>query len=302
MNGIINFYKPPGMTSFQAVHFIKRMTGQKAGHAGTLDPEAAGVLPILLGRATKICDYLMNQEKQYLAEIAFGSATDTQDAQGKVEKESSELPNLQMVQQVLDAFIGDIEQVPPQYSALKVGGETAYKLARKGKTVALASRPVRIESIQLLKQTSEDSFLLRVVCGKGAYIRTLCHDIGIVLGCPAHLRFLLRKRNGVFDLNDAVTPETIIDWQKQSSQNPAWLIGMEEALRHLPRIDLPEHLAIKAIHGVALPEDSLEQTTNAAEQTEVCFFYRDQIIGIFQKSEGFFRVKVMITLVDNFPV
>lgn len=299
MNGIVNFYKPPGMTSFQAVQFLKKSSGQKAGHAGTLDPEAAGVLPIMLGRATKICNYLMNQEKQYLAEVRFGSATDTQDAQGKVLASSLELPNLEQVAAALPAFVGDIHQIPPQYSALKIGGETAYQMARQGRHAPLQGRPVHIKSIDLLKQTSEDSFLFRVICGKGVYIRTLCHDLGIALHSPAHLRFLLRERTGSFHLSDAVTSEELIDWRDKAAEQTPWLISMDKALSHLPRIELDDSLAQKALHGVALPVAALERDIDVIKQTEVCLFYRGELIGIFRLDGEYLRVAVMIFLVNQ---
>ena len=232
MNGFLNLLKPPGMTSSDAVVQIRRTLpkGVKVGHAGTLDPEAAGVLPIMVGKAARLFDVLTEKEKEYVAEIAFGASTDTQDAQGTVVERSARLPDLSEVEAVLPRFIGNILQVPPAYSALKVNGKTAYDLARSGETVELAPRPARVDSIECLERMGPDSLLLRVRCGKGVYIRTLCHDIGRAVGCPAHMRFLLRTQSGVFTLEQAVTLET---WTEKEDRTPL-LMRMDEPLAHLP--------------------------------------------------------------------
>ncbi len=295
MNGVINFYKPPGMTSAQAVAFIKRLTGEKTGHAGTLDPEAAGVLPVLSGQATRICDYIMLGEKQYLAEIAFGAATDTQDAQGKVIVTGTNYPDLKTLQDVLNGFTGEIWQTPPQYSALKTGGEAAYKLARKGLKADLKARRAEIKGITLLRETELHGFLMRVQCGKGTYIRTLCHDIGKALDCPAHLRFLLRERNGSFSLQDSATPEEMKDWAGSGMPLPRrWFTGMAEALSAMPRYDVPSELARMALNGAALPTDAAAAGMELPEQAKVCLFLQDALLGIYQVQGGRLKVAVML--------
>ncbi len=295
MNGVINFYKPPGMTSAQAVAFIRRLTGAKTGHAGTLDPEAAGVLPILSGKATRICDYIMPGDKQYLAEIAFGAATDTQDAQGKVIAVGSKVPDLKTLEDVLDLFTGEIWQTPPQYSALKTGGEAAYRLARRGLTAELRERRAEIKGITLLHGTERRGFLMRVLCGKGTYVRTLCHDIGKALDCPAHLRFLLRERNGPFSLQDAVTPEEMKEWAGQGMPLPRrWFTGVAEALSFLPRRDVPDRLARPAINGVALPIEEVAPGSAGIEQTKVCLYLQGSLLGIYQVQGRQLKVAVML--------
>ncbi len=295
MNGVINFYKPPGMTSAQAVAFIRRLTGAKTGHAGTLDPEAAGVLPILSGKATRICDYIMLGEKQYLAEIAFGAATDTQDAQGKVTQTGTKYPDLTTLRDALDDFTGEIWQTPPQYSALKTGGEAAYKLARRGLTAELQARRAEIREITLLHGTQRHGFLLRVRCGKGTYIRTFCHDVGKALGCPAHLRFLLRERNGPFSLQDAVTPEEMKEWTGEGMPLPRrWFTGVAEALSAMPRFDVPEKLARPAINGVTLPIGEVTPGSALTEQTKVCLFLQGSLLGIYQVRDHRLKVAVML--------
>ena len=175
MDGVVNFLKPPGMTGFDCAAFAHRLTGAKCGHAGTLDPEAAGVLPLLLGRASKLFDYIAEGGKTYLAEVAFGAATDTFDAQGIVVAESDARPDEKAILAALPDFIGEIEQVPPMYSALKRGGQRLYKLARAGKSLPLAPRRVTVDGIDFIRLTPSGC-LLRVRCGKGVYIRSLAHD------------------------------------------------------------------------------------------------------------------------------
>lgn len=205
-DGFLNLLKPPGMTSSDAVVLVRRAfaRGTKVGHMGTLDPEAAGVLPIGVGSAARLFDYVTEKEKTYRAEIAIGQATDTQDATGRVVARG---PGVRMedLRAVLPRFIGEIEQVPPAYSAIKVGGRKLYEAARAGEALEVPSRRVQIYGLDLAGQSGENRFLLDVRCGRGTYIRTLCHDIGRALGTCAHMAFLLRVRSGVFGIEDAVT-------------------------------------------------------------------------------------------------
>lgn len=231
MNGFLNLLKPPGMTSSDVVVRVRRtLTGEKVGHAGTLDPEAAGVLPIMIGKASRLFDVLVEKEKAYIAEIAFGISTDTQDAQGAIIAQSQARPAEVDVRAVLPRFVGDVMQMPPAFSALKVGGQTAYALARRGTPPKLAARAVRVNELELLEMTGDSSALLRVACGKGVYVRTLCHDIGQALGCGAHMGFLLRTQSGSFSLADSVTLE---DWMA-ADDRAALLAPMDLPLRHLP--------------------------------------------------------------------
>lgn len=237
MNGFLNLLKPPGMTSSDAVVCVRKtLSGEKTGHAGTLDPEAAGVLPIMIGKASRLFDVLVEKEKAYIAEIAFGVWTDTQDAQGKTIGQSEARPDEADICAVLPRFVGDIMQTPPAFSALKVGGQSAYALARRGNLPKLHARPARVNEIELLEMTGENSALLRVACGKGVYVRTLCHDIGQALGCGAHMRFLLRTRSGSFLLEDSVTLE---DWMA-ADDRAALLAPMDAPLGHLPLARVPQ--------------------------------------------------------------
>lgn len=231
IDGFINLLKPPGISSASAVALVKKaLQSPKAGHAGTLDPEAAGVLPIMIGRASRLFDVLVEKEKEYLVEIAFGASTDTQDAQGKVIARSSFLPPISELQAIIPQFIGTITQIPPAYSAVKIHGKPAYALSRKGQEPECAARPAYIDSISIIEQFSHDSVLMRVCCGKGVYMRTLCHDIGNTLHCPAHMRFLLRTKSGYFSIHQANTLEEIQSIHDKMSL----LTPIDAPIAHLP--------------------------------------------------------------------
>ena len=295
MNGVINFYKPPGMTSAQAVAFIKSLTGEKTGHAGTLDPEAAGVLPILLGKATKINDYLMEQPKQYLTEVAFGTSTDTQDAQGKVLDRGVNYPSFTAVSDMLRLFTGEIRQLPPQYSALKVRGKNAYQLAREGKTAPLVHRTVIFHEFALLAERPSHGFLMRIRCGKGAYIRTLCHDLGQALGCPAHMCFLLREVCSGLKMKDAATPEDLRSWQQNGFKTDcSWFYDIGIVLKDMPRYQVPYELASQAVNGVPLPAEAITGKSLADVNSKVCLFLGSDLLGIYRKEGESLRVAVML--------
>jgi len=184
------------------------------GHAGTLDPAAAGILPVALGRAARLVEYMEGADKSYRAEIAFGYATDTGDVYGEVIErvENPMLPSEEELRSVLRLFVGEIEQTPPAYSAIKVGGQRAYDLARQGAAVEMRARTVRIDQLELVHADAAHArILVDVDCAKGTYIRSLCTDIGAVLGLPATMRFLLRTRVGGFMLADSYTLEELAE-------------------------------------------------------------------------------------------
>ena len=292
MQGVVNFMKPPGMSSAQAVAFIKRLSGLKAGHAGTLDPEAAGVLPILLGRATRISEYLMAGRKVYLAEIAFGQATDTQDAQGKVTVRGSRFPDAENLFSVLPRFTGAISQIPPQYSALKSDGKPAYKLAREGRHAALEPRKAEVHRIVIIREMPSHSFLLRVTCGKGTYIRTLCHDIGVALGCPAHMRLLIREESAGQKIVDSVTPEELRQAGKEALAQ--WIIPTDRALVYLPRMDAPVSLTHLLAGGVRVASDDPRLNGRFVPQGPFRLYAGNAFVGIFELFGGSLRARTML--------
>lgn len=203
-SGIINVYKEKGFTSFDVVAKLRGiLRTKKIGHTGTLDPDAEGVLPVCIGRATKVCDILTDKDKVYEAVMLLGVETDTQDTSGEILTEKPVEVSEEQVRSAILSFVGEYAQVPPMYSALKVNGKKLYELAREGKTVERKARNVQIFSIEIL-EIDLPRVRMSVHCSKGTYIRTLCHDIGNQLGCGGCMDKLLRTKVGVFELNDTL--------------------------------------------------------------------------------------------------
>lgn len=233
MNGIINVLKPPGMSSSGVVVYLRRVLGEKRiGHTGTLDPGAAGVLPICVGRSTRLSEYIMDHDKTYLAEVRFGVATDTLDTYGTVTRRQDCQISREALERVIPAFVGEILQTPPAYSAVKIGGQRAYALARKGVIVQKPPRKVCVRRLEILHQTGENRFMVRVVCSKGTYIRTLIADMGEALGVPAVMSFLLRESSGGYALADAYTLDELAEMAAHG--NKAFLISPDSALEAMP--------------------------------------------------------------------
>lgn len=232
---------------------MRRLTGEKrVGHAGTLDPEAAGVLPIMAGKAARLFDYLTDKEKEYIAVCAFGSRTDTQDATGKVIETGANYPDRGKVALAAAELTGDIRQVPSMYSAIKVGGKPLYARVRKGETVDVPERTVHIESIEILREMPDHGFEIRVRCGKGTYIRTLCEDLGVRCGCPAHMRSLLRTRSGDFRIEDSLTLEEA-KALAETGELCRRMIPPDWPLGRIPRIDIPTRMGKRVINGAKIP-------------------------------------------------
>lgn len=232
VSGILNVNKPYGMTSYAVVAVIKRLSGERrVGHAGTLDPLATGVLPVCLGQGTRIVEFLMDATKTYEATIELGAATDTYDAAGKV-TQTGDISGFTIADltSTLASFRGEIEQVPPAYSALKYRGQPLYKLARAGIKVSPQKRPARIYELALV-DWQPPLATVTVVCGKGTYIRSLAHDWGQVLGCGAHLKGLVRSRYGVFEIADAVPMTGLEDAFVQGYEH-LFLYPVDTVLQH----------------------------------------------------------------------
>ncbi len=203
---IVNLLKPPGLSSNTAVNIVKYIYGaKKAGHTGTLDPGASGVLAVCLNESTKLAESLMDSPKTYIAETYFGISTDTQDSYGKVLECCEVNVSAEDITGILPDFLGDIQQITPNFSAVKQNGVPQYVLARKGKEIIPKPREVTIHSITLLSQTAPNRFLMEVSCSKGTYIRTLCEDMGKKLGIPAHMSFLLRTQTSGLTIENAKT-------------------------------------------------------------------------------------------------
>lgn len=258
MEGIAVVLKPPSMSSSDVVVDVRRIyETRRVGHLGTLDPEAAGVLPVCVGRAVRLFDYLVDKQKTYLCEIVFGTATDTQDAQGTVTETSDRVVTEAMLDGVLPQFTGRLLQTPPMYSALKYNGRKLYELALEGKEIPDKSREITIATLERAETLGKNRFLLSVVCSRGTYIRTLCSDIGKALGVPAHMAFLLRTASGAFTLDRTFTIAEL-ETMKAEGRLSESLISCEEAVSHLLRLDLKADRRKPAMNG-------LPTRTNAAD-------------------------------------
>ena len=206
MNGIINVYKPRGITSHDVVYKIRKLTGTKrVGHAGTLDPMACGVLPVLVGNACAAQDYIMEHDKIYIAGIRFGILTDTGDVTGNILETSSDIPTDDEIKRVGESFVGAMKQLPPMYSAIKIGGKKLYELAREGKSIEREERDITVYRSKMLEKVSVTDYLFEFSVSKGTYIRTLAEDIGKALGCGAALYSLERVLCGEFTRDNSIT-------------------------------------------------------------------------------------------------
>jgi tRNA pseudouridine55 synthase len=249
MDGILNINKPVGITSHTVVARTRRLLHQqRVGHAGTLDPLAAGVLPICLGQATRVAEYLSESGKAYRAELVLGVVTDTYDREGQVVARQAVPPfTREQLEAVLQSFVGPQLQVPPPYSALKVQGQPAYKRARAGEAVKLAARPVVIERLALLAWESP-RLLLEIECSKGTYVRSLAHDLGQRLGCGAHLAALVRTRSGPFGLEESITLEQLAAAVADGTVE-RYLAPPDVALQQYPAIVAEGAALRRVLHG-----------------------------------------------------
>ena len=279
MNGFINLNKPTGRTSSDLVVFVRKRLekGTAVGHGGTLDPEASGVLPVCVGSATRLFDYIIDKQKIYVARILLGVETDTQDATGQVVAERPVAAGEAELRAVLPRFTGEIEQVPPMYSAIKRDGRRLYQLARNGQTVEVAPRKCRVDAIEFLGAAGENAYDLRITCGKGVYIRTLCHDIGQALGCGAHMQALERVAAGIFTIGDALTPEQIDRLAREGRLEEA-LIPLDAPLEHLPAVRVGERSRHAVLNGNPLRPQWLDAPAPRAEAVRV--YLNDVFAGI----------------------
>ena len=294
MNGFLNVLKPTGRTSSDVVVFVRRRLprGTAVGHGGTLDPEASGVLPVCVGSATRLFDYIIDKQKTYVARIRLGIETDTQDATGNAIAERPVTVGAAELQAVLPDFTGDIRQVPPMYSALKRDGRRLYKLARRGETVELEPRSCRVDAIEYLGAEDENTYILRIRCGKGVYIRTLCHDIGRALGCGAHMRSLERVEAGIFRAEDALTLEQIDALASQGKLQTA-LVALDAPLTHLPPVRVGEACRHAVLNGNPLRPQWLQEPVPQAEAVRV--YLNDEFAGIgAPQPDGSVRFKAML--------
>ena len=249
INGLIIIDKPSGFTSHDVVSKVRGILSyRKVGHTGTLDPEATGVLPICLGKGTKVSDMLMNSDKEYIAEVKLGVVTDTQDIFGEVTEKCDDFSvTFDELKSTINKFIGDIQQIPPMYSAIKINGVKMYDLARKGIEVEREPRNITIYDIELISFEG-DVFKIRVKCSKGTYIRTLCHDIGKSLGCGACMQSLKRTQSGMFFEKDAITLSQLEESVKNNELDKV-LVPTDRVFEMLPPVSVNDEIKTRLKNG-----------------------------------------------------
>lgn len=257
MDGIVNVNKPLGITSHDVVYRLRRLLGiKKIGHTGTLDPDASGVLPMCVGKGTKLAEMLTATDKQYLAELTLGAFTDTQDASGEVLDRFEVNVTEGEIREKIAGFVGEISQIPPMFSAIKVNGKKLYELAREGKTIEREARTVTIQNIEVQKiDLTKKTVTMLVDCSKGTYIRTLCNDIGAALGCGGYMSALTRTKTGRFCIEESFALEQIEEMLQNGDHS--FMVPVAEALPEYRRITLAEKNAKKVRNGIKISVEGL---------------------------------------------
>ena len=285
MDGFIVVHKPQGPTSHDVCQRLRHILGErKVGHTGTLDPMAEGALLIMIGRAARLSEYLVLDDKEYTAGIQFGLKTDTQDIWGEVLERTKSDVSLERLQDVLISFIGTIQQKPPMYSAKRYDGKHLYEYARDGIKVDIPSREVEIYAIKLVEQHLPEQATLHIKCSKGTYIRTLCNDIGEILGCGAVMNSLIRTQIGRFSISDAYTINEI----EQAVENDTidkLIVPMDMPIKSFPRIDVDtesERIVLSGNYLIA--KNLIREYPDIATDSFVRIYLHDKLIAVGKKT------------------
>ena len=291
MNGVINIYKNTGMTSFDVVAMVRRVAKmKKVGHTGTLDPAASGVLPVCLGKATKIIDYIMENKKVYRVNLKLGMVTDTYDLEGEVlrEEDASHITKDEILN-CINSFVGTIDQVPPMYSALKQNGVRLYELARQGIEVHREARKITIYSIENIKIESNDNIQMDVCCSKGTYIRSLCYDIGEKLNVGATMTALERIQNGTFTKEEAINIEDLTEELLEKH-----IISIEKALDSFEKITVNEKFGKLLRNGVKVFDNRIY--SEEVEFNKLYRVYEDNgvFLGLGKRDEKGFKLEKLL--------
>lgn len=286
MNGILNILKPPGLTSHDIINKIRKKTGfKRVGHAGTLDPEAAGVLPVCVGSATRLIQYMDHRKKVYRAEMKMGLETTTQDTTGEVICRNESMPGKEEIIEVLESFVGEYHQTPPMYSSIKKNGRKLYEIAREGNEVERKKRIKQIHSVNPIR--INDKFVMfDVSCSEGTYVRTLCHDAGRKLGCGAAMSFLLRIESCGFLVENAITLEEFQDADDWTT----YRLSPDTPLMHLPKAQINPQRTSEVSNGNPIPMNDIMISTesllkNDENEHSYRLYIKDQFIGIGEVQE-----------------
>ncbi len=291
-HGMINVYKEAGYTSHDVVARLRGIFKQKRiGHTGTLDPDAVGVLPVCLGSGTRLCDLLTDRRKEYVARLRLGMVTDTQDSSGRVLEEREVTASPQEVRQTILSFQGELLQVPPMYSALKVDGKKLCDLARAGKEVERTPRPISVYELEITQQAHPE-YTIRVSCSRGTYIRTLCHDIGQALGCGAVMTALTRTAVGEFRIEDARTLKELEELAGRDGLSEA-VIPVEAAFAALPALKAEEEDFKTLRNGNQLKPERMERRQEAAaeaDENKPLLFRQGEEFRVYSHEDIFYGV------------
>lgn len=287
MNGYLNILKPTGMTSSNVVSRVRyNLKMKKVGHAGTLDPLAVGVLPIMIGKATKMFDYLNLEKKVYIAEFTFGIDTNTLDVDGEVENRSDFIPTeYELAAEIKKRFTGNISQVPPKVSAISINGKRAYALARAGIEFEIKPRNVEIFKFDLMRKSGEKSYIFLVECSKGTYIRSLCRDLAHNLNTCAYISYLSREKSGYFNMDDAITLEQLEQYA-QAGKIENHIVSIDVPLGYMDEMHVPIEKQKAILNGMQVKTDKED-----IENLRV--YCGGEFIGIGAVNTGYLKIKKM---------
>lgn len=297
MNGILNVYKEKDFTSHDVVAKLRGILKQKKiGHTGTLDPNAVGVLPVCLGNATKLCDLLTDKDKTYETVLKLGLITDTQDMTGSILQEKSVSSTKEDIETAIQSFVGEYHQIPPMYSALKVNGKKLYELAREGKVVERKARVIWIHRIDILKiDLINNEIKMRVDCSKGTYIRTLCHDIGALLGCGGCMKELIRTKVSRFRLQDSLTLAQIEQLREEGKLEP-YILNVDEMFLEYGKVVVKEEFSKLIYNGNIFKTQHLKEAEHITKQVRV-YDAKGVFIAIYSydnEQENFKPIKMFL--------
>ena len=283
ISGWVVIDKPAGLTSTAVVNKVRwAFDAKKAGHAGTLDPEATGVLAVALGEATKTVPYITDAMKAYRFTVRLGLATNTDDAEGEVIATSDQRPTDDEIRQALLPLTGDIMQVPPQFSAVKIDGQRAYKRARDGEQMDIAARPLFVEELALVERPDPDTAVIEMVCGKGGYVRSIARDIGTAMGCHGHVLSLRRVWSGPFEASEGVTLDQV-EAIARTPELDEWLRPLEQGLDDLPEVRCTAEGAAKLRNGN--PGMVISSNAEYGDEAWASFEGRAVAVGVYRSGE-----------------
>lgn len=312
LDGVINIYKEKGYTSYDVVALVKKILNcSKVGHTGTLDPEAEGILPICLGRATKIAEYLTDEYKYYQAELTFGITTTTEDHTGEIVQQRQVNFNETDITEAVNSFKGECMQIPPMYSAIKVNGQRLYTLAREGRIIERIPRKIEIKDIRVLEFLPPDKIIIDIVCSKGTYIRTLCVDIGEKMGCGGHMSALIRKQISLFKVQNSIKLDELKKYKEENKLDEI-LFEMDRCLIYFPKIYIKKDISKALYNGNKIYNcgiDTIENLNNRSLQVDdkvLVYDYKKNFVGIykvfFDENElGIKSVKILTKRSNNSP-